>query len=75
MDYKMFDVKIKYYIVNTSLHISMAISLILMITLNFLFIESTGQWQSLLRIKKKKKNACLEKAFFSFSSAPELIVF
>ena len=43
-----------YYIVNIYLHISMAISLMLNITLKFLFTESTGQWKSLQRIKKKK---------------------
>lgn len=49
----MFDAKIKY-VVNISLHVSMDISLMLSITLKFLFIEFTGQWKSLPRIKEKK---------------------
>lgn len=63
-----------YYIVNISLHISMDISLMLNITLKFLFIESTGQWKS-LQIIKKKRTACLKKAIFNFSPAPEFIVY
>lgn len=63
-----------YYIVNISLHISMDISLMLNITLKFLCIEPTVQWKS-LQIIKKKKPACLKKAIFNFSSAPEFIVY
>lgn len=51
MDYKVFDVKIKFYTLSIFARISMNILLISNVTLRVLFIETTDPWKSSQRIK------------------------